>query len=247
MELDKLNCPVYYYKNSSNNTSREQKEIIENMLDKWNKYFYSNIQKESSNISINTDFKKLFEYTENAKILCAENDSVRGVSQINNYIKNKVIDNTGVGLNNHYAGEVMMITKNNKLLDLYNGDTGLLVSFENDNTLYFMVQKASKLVSKEEYKKDNIFMLNGFVFYPFRLISLSEISLAFAITIHKSQGSDYNSILVVLPTSVGHPLLNRQILYTAITRTKGNTYILSNVSSLNEAKDRLIERDTNVK
>jgi len=62
------------------------------------------------------------------------------------------------------------------------------------------------------------------------------VSLAYAITIHKSQGSDYNQILVILPTAEGHPLLNRQIVYTAITRTKGNTYILSNIDRLKEAK-----------
>ena len=64
--------------------------------------------------------------------------------------------------------------------------------------------------------------------------------------IHKSQGSDYPNILVILPTKKGHPLLNRQIVYTAITRTKGTTYILSNIDRLNESKDNLIVRDTNV-
>ena len=73
------------------------------------------------------------------------------------------------------------------------------------------------------------------------------VSLAYAITIHKSHGSDYNQILVILPAAEGHPLLNRQIVYTAITRTKGNTYILSNIDHLKEAKERLIERDTNIK
>lgn len=248
-KLDKKKCPVFYYKNDSNNKQKEQKIIIENILNKWCKEFYPNVQNDCSNISVNTNldsFKHIFEYTDNAKILCAENMSVRGVKQINNYIKKKVITNDNTGLNGHYSGEVMMISKNNKLLDLYNGDTGILVTFENDDTLYFMVQKASKLITKEEYKKDNIFMLCGYVFYPFRLISLSEIDLAFAITVHKSQGSDYNSILVVLPTAKGHPLLNRQILYTAITRTKGNTYILSSLDSLNEGKDRVIVRDTNI-
>ena len=79
------------------------------------------------------------------------------------------------------------------------------------------------------------------------MITKNEIDLAFAITVHKSQGSDYKNILVVLPTAKGHPLLNRQILYTAITRTKGTTYIFSNLDRLNEAKDRILIRDTNIK
>ncbi|MCR5462471.1 MAG: ATP-binding domain-containing protein, partial [bacterium] len=95
--------------------------------------------------------------------------------------------------------------------------------------------------------KDEIFKYASYVFYPFRMLTDKEIDLAFAITIHKSQGSDYKSILVILPNKKGHPLLNRQILYTAITRTKGNTYILATKESLDEAKDRIIIRDTNIK
>ena len=78
------------------------------------------------------------------------------------------------------------------------------------------------------------------------MISREEIDLAFAITIHKSQGSDYRNILVVLPSKSGHPLLNRQIVYTAITRTKGNTFIYSNMENLKTAKDRILTRDTDI-
>ena len=117
---------------------------------------------------------------------------------------------------------LMMINQNNKQLDLYNGDSGILVTFKDDNTLYFMVRKATNLVTENGKEKDKIFKLGDYTFYPFRLITRSEIDLSYAITIHKSQGSDYKNILVILPTTKGHPLLNRQIVYTAITRTKGN-------------------------
>ena len=140
-----------------------------------------------------------------------------------------------------------MINKNNKMLDLYNGDSGILVTFEKDPTLYFMVKKATNLVKEEGKFEDKIFKIDDFTFYPLRLITRSEIDLSYAITIHKSQGSDYKNILVILPTAKGHPLLNRQIIYTAITRTKGNTYILSNQERLVESKDFVIVRDTNIK
>ena len=133
-----------------------------------------------------------------------------------------------------------------KLLDLSNGDSGILVTFKGDKTLYFMLKKDSELIKNEKKIKDKIFKLGGYLFYPFRLIARSEIDNAYAITIHKSQGSDYKNILVILPTKKGHPLLNRQIVYTAITRTKGNTYILSNYDRLVEAKDTILIRDTNI-
>ncbi len=254
---DKIsNCPVYVYNNDSTNKQKEQKELIESMLNKWVKQFYYSvannvsIQKMCSDINPNPTIEQLdsiFYNTERAKILCAENESVRGVKAINNYIKKKAITPDFKGLSNHYAGEVMMINTNNKLLGLYNGDTGILVTFDNDDTLYFMVQKNSTTGETEKTVNDKIFSLyDKYMFYPFRLISLTEINLAYAITIHKSQGSDYKNILIVLPTAKGHPLLNRQILYTAITRTKGYTYILSNEERINEAIDRRIVRDTNI-
>ena len=48
----------------------------------------------------------------------------------------------------------MMINKNNKMLDLYNGDMGIIVSFINDPTLYFMVKQNTRLV-KEDGKVEN--------------------------------------------------------------------------------------------
>ena len=156
------------------------------------------------------------------------------------------IDKSISSPSDYYPGELMMIVKNNKILDLYNGDCGVVVTFENDPNLYFMVKSTSMLVKEEGKKYDSIFKIGNYMFYPLRLITKEEIDFAYAITIHKSQGMDYKNILIILPTKKGHPLLNRQIVYTAITRTKGNTYILSNIDRLNEAKDTLIERDTNL-
>ena len=146
----------------------------------------------------------------------------------------------------------MMINTNNKSLDLYNGDSGILITLENNKNLFFMVKKKTKLLI-DDLKDDSdlsliddIFKIGDYVFYPFRFIAVKEIDLAYAITIHKSQGSDYNNLFVILPPQEGHPLLNRQIVYTAITRTKGYTYILSNLRAMNAAKDTVLIRDTNL-
>ena len=143
-------------------------------------------------------------------------------------------------------GQLMMIYRNNDFLNLYNGDSGILVTFKNDNTVYFMVEKNNPRIEKEGKNDNSVFKIGNYTFYPITFIKQDEIDLAYSITIHKSQGSDYNNILVILPNKKGHPLLNRQIVYTAITRTKGNTYILSTKERLDEAKNNFIERDTNI-
>ena len=245
---DDKSKPVYFY-----NIEKEgftSRDVIEEVSYKWGKEYYSNLQKLSTNIDP-TDIKHLndlFSLTEKAKILCTENKGIRGVQEINKFISKTFITNkTSLSYNGRYPGMLMMINRNNKLLDLYNGDSGILVSFKDDETLYFMVKKSTILVNEDGKLKDKIFKIKDYVFYPLRLIAAGEIDAAYAITIHKSQGSDYKNILVILPNVKGHPLLNRQIIYTAITRTKGNTYILSNNDRLLEAKERLIIRDTNIK
>ena len=249
-EKIKNSNPVYYYLNPLLDENISEKEIVQNAVINFGKEYYANLQKMCTDIDPD-DYKyfdKLFDGSVlNAEILCAENEGVRGVKTINQLAKSLFIDkNQPTSIEGFYPGELMMINKNNKLLDLSNGDSGILVTFKGDKTLYFMLKKDSELIKNEKKIDDKIFKLGGYLFYPFRLIARSEIDNAYAITIHKSQGSDYKNILVILPTKKGHPLLNRQIVYTAITRTKGNTYILSNQDRMLDAKNTVIERDTNI-
>ena len=50
------------------------------------------------------------------------------------------------------------------MLDLYNGDSGILVTFKDDNTLYFMVKKESKIIRESKKEIDKVFKLGGYVF-----------------------------------------------------------------------------------
>lgn len=255
-EVNKDKYPIFYYKNEGSN--KEQEKCISSIVNIWTNKYFENVVSESNNLDKDNitekDLNKLFlNYTFISKIICAENDGVRGVNTINKIIKRIIykddvirkIKNTSIS--NNYVGQLMMVNKNNRSLDLFNGDMGMLVTFKNDKTLYFMINKNTNLDLNDDRLTDKIFKIGNFIFYPFRLLSSSEIDLAYAITVHKSQGSDYQNILVILPTEVGHPLLNNQILYTAVTRTKGNTYILSNLSCLEEAINNKMERDTNIK
>ena len=250
-KVDKENCPIYYYKNYKDNDDKVKEiDIVKKIALIWGKTFYRDLQDKATNVDPGDleYLDTLFRYSEQSKILSAENEGSCGVKMINNLIKRGFIkDNRGGKVKyNNYPGQVMMINKNNKLLDLYNGDSGITVKFKDDDHLYFMVKKKSRLVSVDNKVDDQIFKLGDYTFYPLRMISSDEIDLAYAITIHKSQGSDYSNILVITPSKKGHPLLNRQIIYTAITRTKGYTYILSSPDRLDEAKDTVIKRDTNI-
>ena len=239
--------PIFYY--NIEKVGKTKKEVVEHIIKKWSERFYADLQAIATNLNPNNyeQLNNVFQHTEISKILCAENKGISGITNINKYIVSHFIDYTKPSsIRGYYPGMIMMINKNNKMLDLYNGDMGIIVSFINDPILYFMVKQNTRLVKEDGKVDDEIFKIKNYVFFPLRMIVKDDIDLAYAITIHKSQGSDYNNILVILPSSKGHPLLNRQIVYTAITRTKGNTYILANNERLKEAKDYVIIRDTNI-
>ena len=243
--------PVYYFSNPIKDSEFTEKQIVNQAVFNFGYAFYNDLQSKCTALDPNKPelLSELFKTTaKRAKILCAQNEGVRGVDTINEFLKNSFIDKRQTTIiDGFYPGELMMVNKNNRLLDLANGDSGILVTFKDDKNLYFMVEKDSELIKSEAKHDGKIFKLGGYMFYPFNLIARSEIDNSYAITIHKSQGSDYENILVILPNKKGHPLLNRQIIYTAITRTKGDTYILSNQDRMLDAKNTIIKRDTNIK
>jgi exodeoxyribonuclease V alpha subunit len=70
---------------------------------------------------------------------------------------------------------------------------------------------------------------------------LHELEHAFAITVHKSQGSEYPA--VILPIISGNKkLLNRNLLYTAITRAKSMVVIVGNIGLVNQMIDNVDEQ-----
>ena len=243
---DSENCPVYYYDYQS---TVKERDVVEKVACSWSEHFYHSLQELATDLDKENIDKldELFNLTLESRILSAENEGYRGVKFINEFIKRKCINKKeAASYGDNYPGQLMIINTNNKLLKLFNGDSGIIVTFKDDPTLYFMVEASSDNVNAANNNDSSIFQIGKYVFYAMHLIKADEIDLAYAITIHKSQGSDYNNILVILPSRKGHPLLTRQLVYTAITRTKGNTYILAHKERLEEAKSNYEIRDTNI-
>lgn len=236
--------PVFYYQEKEGS-----KKSFVNIIEEWGEKFYANNEKICSSIKSldEIELDKVYKNIDEARVLCSENKGSLGVNTINNIIKNKVIKEIYTPVKNFYSGVPLMITENNKALDLDNGDTGIIISFEKDDSLFFLIEKSSKLYPNDSIKiEDKILKVGKFLLYPLRMLDLKKVIYAYAITIHKSQGSGYNNILVVLPKKSGHPLLNRQIIYTGITRTKGPTYIISNIDRMNEAIENISYRYTRI-
>lgn len=186
----------------------------------------------------------LWKRAEQARILSAERRGLFGVESLNRMVRNAIrsIPELEIPYGTFFAGEILMFNRNQNMMKLFNGDSGVVV--KKDGVDYLMI------------KKDE-----NFVCYQLALFPSDCLESAFAITIHKSQGSGYENILMFLPQETGHPLLNRQILYTGVTRTKvtrkygadkasfvetGTLTLVSDRELLKEAQQTVLERDTGI-
>lgn len=172
--------------------------------------------------------QKVWDICTHSKILSAERQGVIGTDLINQYIEQLVEKQTFERYRGKKICKMLMLVKNQKTFRLYNGDMCVLC-YDKFGESYVMFKKG-----------------NDFVFYPTYLFPKDVFELAYASTVHKAQGSEYDHVLMFLPTRVGHPLLNRQILYTGVTRAKKTVTILATPETFKSACETVIERDTGI-
>jgi exodeoxyribonuclease V alpha subunit len=145
------------------------------------------------------------------KILCGPREGTRGVSFWNSW----VMEQLGLSVNDRNTpGRLVLVGQNSPRVGLSNGDIGLVVATAEGP------QVAFPGVSELRYLP---------------LSSLPPVETCFAMTIHKSQGSEYKDLVVVILPMHSSPLLNRQLIYTAITRTKNRLRVVGPEASLRDA------------
>jgi exodeoxyribonuclease V alpha subunit len=98
-----------------------------------------------------------------------------------------------------YAGRPLLVTENDYGLRLYNGDTGVVVASAPDR-VSAAFERRGEIVE----------------FSPARLEAVETV---YAMTVHKSQGSQFGTAAVLLPPPAS-PVLTRELLYTAVTRAR---------------------------
>jgi len=152
------------------------------------------------------------------RLLCAFRHGPYGVDAINTYLRELLGSRCPLP---------MMITKNEQSLDVSNGDVGVIMP---DEPGYLYLPKPDNTVRR----------------IPVEL--LPDMELAFASTVHKSQGSEFDNVIIVLPPDLdggdGEALLTREILYTAITRTKKQLFIYAGDKTLRQCCENVIRRQT---
>ena len=142
------------------------------------------------------------------RVLCAMRDGARGVNRINDLLDARAQERLASVIEQYpresssqwYPGRPVLVMRNDYVLNLMNGDIGIALPDEGGDLKVFFADDVGS----------------------FRAIAPSRMPLhdsAYATTVHKAQGSEFDEVMLVLPEKPG-PLVTRELLYTAVTRAR---------------------------
>lgn len=136
------------------------------------------------------------------KILCALRVGKTGAEQINVRSEAGIRKNLpGHNLEQWYPNRIIMATQNDNVLKISNGEIGICDASQSPKVVF-----------------------EGNEAEPVSVGRLKAFEPAYAISIHKSQGSEFDDVAIVLPEQF-NPILSKEILYTAVTRARQNTLV----------------------
>ena len=150
------------------------------------------------------------------RLLCAHREGAAGVAGLNATVEAALLaDGRVLPRGAWYHGRPLMVTRNDYGLRLYNGDTGITLAGDDGLRVWFE--------SGAEGTPRGL--------SPGRLPAHETV---WAMTVHKSQGSEFEQVLLALPERAS-PVLSRELVYTAITRARGRVTVLGSEAVLREA------------
>ncbi len=161
------------------------------------------------------------------RVLCAMRDGPWGVNAINQQVslhcRRTLRHPLDPGLRSEwYPGRPIMVLRNDHVLKLFNGDIGIVLPDEfGDLQVYFPDDSGG--------------------FRAIAPVRLPDHETAFAMTVHKSQGSEFDGILLVLPAEKNR-ILSRELLYTAVTRARTRLTLIANATIVAGAIDTVTRR-----
>jgi exodeoxyribonuclease V alpha subunit len=157
------------------------------------------------------------------RLLCAHRRGPDGVTTWTRQIESWLIaevEGFSVGTD-WYIGRPLIITENDHTLQLFNGDVGVVVRGA-DRPMVAAFERGGEVVTVS----------------PTRLAAVDTV---YAMTVHKSQGSQFHTVAFVLPAT-GSRLLTRELLYTAVTRAQEHLIVVGGEASIRAAIERPISR-----
>ncbi len=173
------------------------------------------------------------------QLLCALREGEFGAVQANQVIEQALQgrdDDADLAGQSWYPGRAVIITRNDPAAGLFNGDMGLCLLLS-DSASPPQLQVVFEGAPDQAQPVDGV--------QPLRMFdpnTLPANEAAFALTIHKSQGSEYDRVAVLLPPDADNPSLSRQLLYTALSRARRAVELWADAASLTKALQTPVRR-----
>ena len=162
------------------------------------------------------------------RVLCAVRDGPFGLHSINRLAERAL---TTAGLirpeGGPYAGRPFLVTANDYDLGLYNGDVGLLLRDPANGALHAWIDgpEGPRRLSPQR---------------------LPPVETLFAMTVHKSQGSEFDEVALVLPRHDSR-VLTRELIYTGVTRARRGVVLVGSAERLIDGIARRVERSSGLR
>lgn len=144
---------------------------------------------------------------EQFRVLCALKQGPQSVASVNSLMERYLHKKGWRSQQDFYHGRPIMVTQNDYRQHLFNGDVGLILQDETGQLRACFLEE------------------NEIRYIPITRLPTHET--AFAMTVHKSQGSEFDHVSVLLPDE-DNTILTRELLYTAITRARKQVNIMAN-------------------
>jgi exodeoxyribonuclease V alpha subunit len=172
--------------------------------------------------------RQLFAHAGKSRILCVTRVFETGADQINARLHSRAAESAGLAAERlpFAVGEPLIVLRNDYERGLFNGDNGI--------RLWVRRGAASQIPMAIFPRGDN--------FVAFRFDALREfVELGYAMTVHKAQGSEFDSIAIILPEKPV-AVLTRELIYTAVSRSRASVVLVGNESTFNHAIASRVER-----
>ena len=182
-----------------------------------------------------SDLEKI-QALEKFKILCPTRSGRYGLDNVNRVVEH-LFQQAGIKQDHqYYMGKTVMVTKNNHDLGIYNGDIGILVPMDSDHS--------DNDPTSIHY---GIFFDKEHITAPLSVALFPEMETAWALTIHKTQGSEYENTLIILSDQESaEKTLSRELIYTGISRAKSHATVWADVATLKLACQNTIQRASGI-
>lgn len=180
--------------------------------------------------------KAIFKAFDAIRILCAVRNGPLGINSTNTVLSQWMSEDTFsyfTGRESLFIGKPLIVRKNNYATGLMNGDIGIVLPKLQGSSLTHFSDWVVCFPTNGDYT----------AFNDIALSQIGEHDTAFALTIHQSQGSEFDNVLIILPDEDSN-LLTQELLYTGITRAKQQVTICGRKTIFKQALQRTSNRQS---